>query len=93
MGASELLRMLEPAVRPIGGAAPVRALKPAQQPIEQQSFEALLDQAKEINVGDEAPGEMPVGKASKPIAAVSPLAGLSQFDRIENASLRELFNR
>ncbi len=85
MGASHLLRMLEPAVRPIAGASATTPTAPGKPPIEQQSFEALLEAAKQADATDNTEST----DAAKPTAP-SPLASLAQVDRIENASLRDL---
>ena len=80
-----LLRMLEPAVRPTGAPAPPKAgAKVAGTPIEQRDFDALLAEASAENAGDvnDAPSTAKVKD--------QPLAGLSGFDAIENASLRAL---
>lgn len=74
-----LLRMLEPAVRPVqGGAA-----SPARSPVEDQSFEALLAEARG------GAGEAGIDAAEKPRGGdvLTPLAGISN---IENASLRAM---
>jgi len=75
-----LLRMLEPAVRPVptGGGAPAAS----KAPFEQQSFESLLA-AAEADGGGPADAAEP----NRPPPPPSPLSGLN---RIENASLREL---
>lgn len=87
----DLLRLLEPAVRPDGAVGSGRSAgQPFASPIEQQSFEQLLDQAsvmegtvnKTTNMGEQT---------TAPVTALSPLNDLSRVDRIENASLRSLF--
>lgn len=84
----QLLRMLEPAVRPVpapegGGASPGRA------PIEQQSFEALLAEATAAT----EPGGDDAASASDRPARGNLLGPLSQVGAIENASLRALIER
>ena len=89
---SQLLRMLEPAVRPVappeGGAA-----RSANVPIEQQSFDALLAEAQQADE-PAATGEA-AELASDAVAGTSPnlLGPLSQMGAIENASLRALVGR
>jgi hypothetical protein len=76
----DLLRRLEPAVRPGNLPAPMRE---AAQPFEARSFESILNEARAMNV-DDVEAEM----NAKPASGV--MAGL---DRIENASLHELMAR
>jgi len=81
-----LLRLLEPAVRPVPTAPAGRV---AQAPIEQRSFEALLDEAKSIQVTQGSDEET----AAQPMDATSPtnpLRALGSCGAIENASLRGL---
>lgn len=79
-----LLRMLEPAVRPVqGGAATTR-----QAPIEERSFDSLLAEARGIE--DDADG--PDGHGGQK-AEPNMLGPLAQFDAIDNASLRDLVSR
>ena len=94
--AFNLLRLLEPAVRP--GNLPASA-KPANTPIEQRSFESLLEEAQSLNVPSPAEPaladltEMPAegGEPAVKIPA-GPLAQLGQIDRIDNPSLRRLIS-
>ena len=74
----ELLRMLEPAVRPGGLPGPQRT---GQTPIETRSFESLLEEARSATtpVGDEET----TGKK----AVNDPLRALSRVDLIDNAAL------
>ena len=81
----DLLRMLEPTVRPIDVGAQIN--RPGQVPWEQQSFEQLLSQAQvgaADNIGDDVGDsqDTPHGSATPNL-----LAGLNQ---IENASLQSL---
>ncbi|MEX0885284.1 MAG: hypothetical protein WD009_02490 [Phycisphaeraceae bacterium] len=91
--ANTLLRMLEPAVRPVGTPAPSR---PAVPPIEQQDFAALLAEAGAgASVEDDAPAG-PAEADAPPAAAkrsTGPLAALSGIDAIDNVSLRGLAER
>ena len=93
----DLLRMLEPLVRPGGVGAPTGA-KPTV-PIEARSFDSLLDEARQLAAaGDGAvpPQGLAAGSpeaGAEPAAAtraLTPLTGLGQVDRIENGSLRDL---
>jgi hypothetical protein len=76
---ADLLRMLEPAVRPVSapGAASARA---GAAPLEQRSFESLLAAAA-------APGSAGSAAAAPRATPLAPLAGI---DHIENGSLRSL---
>jgi len=90
MGQSEdLLRLLEPAVRPGNLPATARA---GQPPIEQRSFEALLQEAQQgepASLRESVTTSAPAESARHPNtgAIFTQLAGV---DRIENASLRTL---
>ena len=75
----DLLRMLEPAVRPIG--TPARPVQPTA-PIEQRPFDQLLAEAQRTQ-GDPAAD---IDNVEPPSA--SPLAALSGVSHIENGSLR-----
>ncbi|MEX2672954.1 MAG: hypothetical protein WD294_12690 [Phycisphaeraceae bacterium] len=87
---SLLLRMLEPAVRPVS-APEGRGASSAAVPIEERSFESLLGEAistesadvddPSVSTGSDAPG------------ASNLLGPLSQVGAIENASLRTLIER
>jgi len=79
---TDLLRMLEPAVRP--GNVPASQAQ-VRQPIEGRSFESLLDEAQQMD-GSE-PADTNAGEKASPPKGAGPLGGLSQVDRIENASL------
>lgn len=87
----DLLRLLEPVVRPGNLPAPSRA---AAAPVEEQSFAILLEGARER-------ASTRAGSAQEAIAAPSnshesaapsfnPLAILAGPDRIENSALRSL---
>ena len=82
-----LLRMLEPAVRPC--TTPTTQVTPRQVPFEQQPFEKLLEDAgykMDVNgIQDESVN--PTGSPAKPLNLLGPL---SQVDSICNASLRQL---
>ena len=81
---ADLLRMLEPAVRPVSvpGAPPAR---PGAAPVEQRGFESLLSDAAAS--GGSGGSGAPAAAAAPPPAARHPLAGI---DRIENGALRQL---
>lgn len=78
-----LLRMLEPAVRPVD-VGPSSAAQ--RLPIEERSFESLLMDARSAA---EVGGEVVAAEPPK----VSPLSPLSGLDAIESASLRNLIAR
>lgn len=82
----DLLRMLEPAVRPVATPGNGATAQPASATFESQSFEQLLDIAQQsqetANLSTE-PGESP---------APDPLASLSRIDAVNNASLRRILH-
>ena len=86
----DLLRMLEPAVRP--GGLPAGTQKP-RVPIEARSFDTLLEEARHMNESDSASQETGVSQAAgnpaKPGQA-GLMGRLAQFGGIENGSLRHL---
>ena len=89
-----LLRLLEPAVRPVAGPTPASA-PPGQQPFEQQPFGDLLAAAAgspdrlvdHANLADPAadPADLALTRDSP-----GPLGPLADFSRIENPGLRQL---
>ena len=102
----ELLRMLEPAVRPTGGK--VGGSARSVTPFEQRDFQSLLSEARQtmdrgeptVNAADATsstdPGEQ-MDEAGDAEAAKtgeasppSPLNALRSLDSIENTSLRQL---
>jgi hypothetical protein len=85
----DLLRLLEPAVRPGGLPGAAKAPTP---PMEQRDFEALLAEAQQDQAGaaSEAPASDDGGAAHAAAPKAAPLAPLGQIDRIENRSLRAL---
>jgi len=93
--ASNLLRMLEPAVRPGNLPGPVLPPSAAREPIETQSFESLLEEARQVNLTEVADlDESDVSAESRVNKTVTGLLGpLAQIDAVENASLRELIDR
>lgn len=90
----QLLRMLEPAVRPV--AVPEgRGAAPAKLPVEQQSFESLLAAARSGEAGEAVPLEggaldHAMGQGGQEGNLLGPL---SQVGAIENTSLRALVER
>ena len=76
---SDLLRMLEPLVRP--GAGHLPGPKAAREPFETRSFDSLLAEARGPDEGS--------GSAAKTLESGA-LEALARVDRIENASLRVL---
>lgn len=94
---ADLLRMLEPAVRPVGAPAP--STRPAA-PLEEQSFESLLAEVRQLGTSDgsaqqgvdaAADGAALQDEAARPKANL--LGPLSATDAIDNASLRSLVAR
>ncbi|MEM6392317.1 MAG: hypothetical protein AAF797_06050 [Planctomycetota bacterium] len=84
----QLLRMLEPAVRPVATPPTAGAPKPANTPFESQSFDQLLQQASTNTPNTEPPKPTPgPTEPAKPANTFQPLSGI---DRIENQSLRDL---
>lgn len=79
---AHLLRMLEPAVRPV--STPERTGGSARLPVEARSFEDLLVEAQQENFTEE------VDVSAKAEKQPSPLGPLASVDTIENASLRSL---
>lgn len=77
---TQLLRMLEPAVRP-GGTSQVAPDRASPAPFEDRPFDQLLQEAqKQATQEDEAGSSRPT---------TSPLVELADITRIENASLRQ----
>jgi|GEM_PF-1131609 len=103
---ANLLRLLEPSVRPAGVPAGTGSLLgPAAAPTPERSFEALLaektasvqsaaprasDSAAQISPGTPLAGASPAAEV-EPVAA--PLAALSGIDRVENPALRSLLSQ
>ena len=92
---ADLLRMLEPAVRPGGLPAPA----PQQRaPIESRDFESLLDEARSMNADTHqvqedrglAPSAGHVGQSDSDRGGL--MGRLAAVDQIENSSLRQLLN-
>jgi hypothetical protein len=97
-GPVDLLRLLEPAVRPAG--LPARA-DPGRPALEARSFESLLDEAKGLTradllelvgpaPGDEAPQASEKDRGVSDTCQANPLRHLEACD---NASVRRLLER
>jgi hypothetical protein len=86
--AARLLRMLEPAVRPV--APPGAAQPPKHLPLDQQDFSALLEEARTQSATPDDAQE-PI-RENKPAgtSVADPLKALGAPDQLENASLRQL---
>lgn len=90
MGTSlDLLKMLEPAVRPVG-PAPTRSGGAGTPPLEARSFGSLLEEAQSA-AEPGSPSEVE-GKAEPKGRKCDPLASLGGLDRIENESLLRIVN-
>lgn len=85
---AELLRLLEPAVRPVDSSSSKRCEKP---PIESRDFESLLAEAQQTET---KPVAEPTSEA-KPMAAIEQrlLSQLSSVDQIANPDLLALLTR
>ncbi len=90
---AQLLRMLEPAVRPVDQGSG-RAPRPVAEPFESRSFESLLGEARKPDglspqegLGQEARAGQGVAEATTKPPTLGPLAGLGT---IENATLRQI---
>jgi hypothetical protein len=87
---ADLLRMLEPVVRPVGAPAPGRSTQ--RLPLEEKSFEALLAEAQQQDtIGDADEQGVDESEARRPKTNL--LSPLSALDAIDNASLRALVGR
>jgi hypothetical protein len=88
-----LLRMLEPAVRPVATPG-VAAPRPQSAPFEAQNFDALLEEARAMEpaVMDSKVIDSPPVEAEKTVA-LNMLRPLSDIDAIANASLRNLIQQ
>lgn len=88
MGTSvDLLRMLEPAVRPTG-PAPSRTADTL--PLEARSFESLLEEAR--SAAEPEPTSETRATDQTKATKSDPLAALGGLDRIENESLLRMVN-
>ena len=87
----DLLRMLEPAVRPGGLPGPTQQQR---VPIESRDFESLLEEARKMNT--DAPNEpvdrhvVPGGEATTAPQHEGLMQQLAGVNHIENGSLRHL---
>ncbi|MEM9420505.1 MAG: hypothetical protein AAGA25_15855 [Planctomycetota bacterium] len=88
---TDLLRLLEPAVRPVSPVKPapgVAGAKNGELPFEAQDFDTLLASVREGQpIQPTAEAAESVASAEK---APDPLHTLADFGRIENSGLREL---
>lgn len=93
----DLLRMLEPTVRP-DGVTGSKATGP-RPPIESESFERLLQEAQAmqedtmVQQREESPMRAESVASSSQAMEGRLLPGLTGFEQVENASLRELLER
>ena len=85
----DLLRLLEPAVRPGGLPGPATA---PSQPIETRSFDSILEEVK--SAGDANSTTNPIAKSTDATEAkpFDPLQALARVDLIDNATLLKLFS-
>jgi len=85
---SDLLRLLEPAVRPVGGGT---SGKPESAPtFEGKSFDQLLTDAQQPRDAEPRQGEAAAQTTSPPSDNPTPPAALPGLGSIENASLARL---
>ena len=85
---ADLLRMLEPVVRPVG--SPVRA---PSLPIESESFESLLERARAMNAAAPESAQAPADPGEDEVqgpARPGCLDRLGALDHVANGSLRAL---
>ena len=85
---SDLLKMLEPAIRPVQ-QFDASSVKRSDLPFEQKDFDALLAEAKDIvsvPASDTMVGGQDVAEDQQNI-----LSDLTRIDSVENASLRDVF--
>ena len=85
----DLLKMLEPTVRPGGLQGPTKA-GGAQGPIETRSFESLLNEATGGDSQDTGTGNDGAVQGVTGSKKADPLQALSQLGQIENPALRRL---
>ena len=84
---TDLLRMLEPAVRPVNVVH--RCITQAvNQPFEKQDFDQLLQEAKLITAPIEPSIEKETEEGAIADTQTNILSELSRIDAVENASLR-----
>lgn len=88
---ADLLRLLEPAVRPVSPVKPMSGaagVAEGELPFESQDFDSLLASARDgVQTQREELEASPHATAAKP---PGPLDALADFGRIENSGLREL---
>lgn len=92
---ADLLRLLEPAVRPVSpvkpasGGSGASGVTSGELPFEAQDFDSLLASARDGFQTQDAPAEEQ-NEVSNPPQPPGPLDALADFGRIENPGLREL---
>lgn len=84
----DFLRMLEPLVRP--GNLPAPSGSKASEPVESQSFESLLEQAKSNTSTSDNSNVVGTTTSDTNTRCDTGLSALSGIDKIENSTLREL---
>ncbi|MCC6681704.1 MAG: hypothetical protein IT445_12455 [Phycisphaeraceae bacterium] len=83
-----LLRMLEPAVRPVTTpAASGSGARASQLPLEQRDFESLLNELQTMQQTEQTDAA-----AEQSRTRLNPLRSLGQLGAIENASMRGLIS-
>lgn len=87
---ADLLRLLEPTVRPI--AQPTASPRVGNSPFEQQDFDSLLSsfQDPDFNPAPETGVATETQAPPQPGKHAGPLAELADIGRIENSTLRNL---
>lgn len=86
--ATDFLRLLEPAIRPVDPV--VRRLQESGKPFEEKSFEELLAQSQQQDPRQDAVGQAATGLVAEESKRVDPLAPLSGLSQVHNQSLRDL---
>jgi len=89
---SDLLRMLEPVVRP--GGLPASVPQP-RVPIESRDFESLLDEARSMNIDAQQVQEdcdLAQSADQSKLVRGRLIGQLAAVDQIQNSSLRQLLN-
>ena len=86
---TDLLRMLEPAVRPVN-VANSNSVQSASQPFEKQNFDQLLQEAKLITTSTDSSVTTNTQASATADTQANILSDLSRIDAVENASLRAI---
>ena len=84
----DFLRMLEPLVRP--GNLPAPSGSKGSEPVESQSFESLLEQAKSGTSTSVSQSVTSTTASDTNTRCDAGLSALSGIDKVENSTLREL---